>query len=67
MNVYNNIKNIDMSDKKPDNVVFNEKNNTYDAHLKPYATSVGAPVITIEDTVAWKIRWHFITPSAIPR
>ena len=45
-----------MSNKKPDNVVFNSDNNTYDAHLKPYATSVGAPVITVEDTVAWKNR-----------
>lgn len=43
-------------DKKPDNVVFNPETNTYDAALKPYATSVGAPVITTTDTVAWKNR-----------
>ncbi len=42
--------------KKPDNVVFNTDKNQYDAHLKPYATSVGAPVITTEDTVTWKNR-----------
>ncbi len=43
-------------DKKPDNVVFNEENQKYDAALKPYATSVGAPVITTVDTIAWKNR-----------
>ena len=33
-------------DKKPDNVVFNTETQKYDAALKPYATNVGAPVIT---------------------
>jgi len=42
--------------KKPDNVVFNEKSQQYDAALKPYATNTGAPVITSSDTVAWKSR-----------
>ena len=42
--------------KKPDNVVFNTDTQTYDAALKPYGTSVGAPVITMTDTVAWKNR-----------
>lgn len=42
--------------KKPDNIVFDEKSQTYDAALKPYATNVGAPVITTIDTVAWKNR-----------
>lgn len=41
---------------KPDNVVFNTKTQKYDAALKPYATSVGAPVITTTDTTAWKNR-----------
>jgi hypothetical protein len=45
-----------VEDKKPDNVVFNPKTKKYDAALKPYATSVGAPVITITDTIAWKNR-----------
>ena len=45
-----------IKDKKPDNVVFNTETHRYDAALKPYATSVGAPVITIEDTNAWKNR-----------
>ncbi len=40
--------------KKPDAVVFDEKTQQYDAHLKPYATSVGAPVITPVDTTSWK-------------
>ena len=45
-----------IEDKKPDNVVFNTDNQKYDASLKPYATSVGAPVITTTDTIAWKNR-----------
>lgn len=43
-------------DKKPDNVVFNADTKKYDAALKPYATSVGAPVIRPTDTIAWKNR-----------
>ncbi len=43
-------------EKKPDNVVFNTENQHYDAALKPYATSVGAPRITITDTTTWKNR-----------
>ncbi|CAM1344591.1 DUF2452 domain-containing protein [Tenacibaculum amylolyticum] len=43
-------------DKKPDTVVFNTETGKYDAALKPYATSVGAPVITVTDTTAWKNR-----------
>jgi hypothetical protein len=42
--------------KKPDNVVFDEQSQSYNAALKPYATDVGAPVITTNDTVAWKNR-----------
>ena len=44
------------NEKKPDNVVFNAENQKYDAALKPYATNVGAPVITMTDTLAWKNR-----------
>ena len=43
-------------EKKPDNVVFNTDTQQYDAGLKPYATTVGAPVITISDTNSWKNR-----------
>lgn len=42
--------------KKPDNVVFDTETQKYDAALMPYATHVGAPVITTTDTVAWKNR-----------
>ena len=42
--------------KKPDNVVFDSETQKYDAAIKPYATSVGAPVITATDTIAWKNR-----------
>lgn len=45
-----------MNSKKPDPVVFNPNTQTYDASLKPYSTSVGAPVITPIDTIAWKNR-----------
>jgi|TARA_B110000305_G_C19249425_1_gene543989 hypothetical protein len=45
-----------IEDKKPDNVVFNRETKKYDAALRPYATSVGAPVITTTDTIAWKNR-----------
>lgn len=43
-------------EKKPDQVVFNTKTKSYDASIKPYATSVGAPVITPTDNIAWKNR-----------
>ncbi|HBI40918.1 MAG TPA: DUF2452 domain-containing protein [Tenacibaculum sp.] len=42
--------------KKPDNVVFNEKTNKYDAYLKPYATSFSAPKIDIPNSVSSKKR-----------
>ena len=44
-----------METKKPDNVVYS-KTEGYNAHLLPYATSVGAPVIRIDDLVSWKSR-----------
>jgi hypothetical protein len=45
-----------VANKKPDNVVFNYETQKYDAYLRPYGTSVGAPVITTTDTIAWKNR-----------
>ena len=42
--------------KKPDNVVFNQAEQKYDAGLKAYTTNLGAPSITIPDTTAWKNR-----------
>ena len=45
-----------MNQKKPDNVVFDVLSNRYDAALKEYPTNVGAPVIEVVDTIAWKNR-----------
>lgn len=44
------------NDKKPDNVVFNPETKKYDAAIKPYSTSVGAPIITTTDNISWKNR-----------
>ncbi|WP_062053382.1 DUF2452 domain-containing protein [Aquimarina longa] len=44
------------TNKKPDHIVFNSETLKYDAALKPYATSLGAPVISTTDTTAWKNR-----------
>ena len=44
-----------MNNKKPDNIVYSEEQG-YNASLLPYATTVGAPVITTDDVVAWKSR-----------
>jgi hypothetical protein len=43
-----------MASKKPDQVVYNEESGRYDAFLKPYPTNVGAPSISMIDSVAWK-------------
>ena len=42
--------------KKPDNVVYDVKKDTYDARLKEYGTNVGAPAITIENIGPWKTK-----------
>jgi len=42
--------------KKPDQVVYNTEKDRYEAHLKPYATDLAAPVITNTDSIAWKNR-----------
>ena len=41
-------------EKIPDNVVYNETTNKYDASLKPYATNVGAPKIVATNNITWK-------------
>ena len=41
--------------KKPDYVVYTEEDG-YNAHLLPYATNVGAPVIQTDDVDLWKQR-----------
>ncbi len=40
--------------KKPDSVVYNEDSEQFDAFLKPYSTSVSAPVIEPTDLTGWK-------------
>lgn len=44
-----------MKKQRPDNVVFSETDG-YNANVLPYATSVGAPVIRVDDLVSWKSR-----------
>lgn len=44
------------TNKKSDQVVFNEDTQRYDASLKPYATNVGAPAIKVSDNSTWKNR-----------
>lgn len=44
-----------MNTKKPDNVAYSE-DGVYNAHLLPYAKSVGAPIIKIDDLVSLKSR-----------
>ncbi|OGS75304.1 MAG: GTP-binding protein [Flavobacteria bacterium RIFCSPLOWO2_12_FULL_31_7] len=39
----------------PDNVVYSEEKG-YNASFLPYATSVGAPIIKVDDVAAWKSR-----------
>ena len=39
--------------KKPDNIVYTEEDG-YHAKLLPYASTVGAPVIKLEDVASWK-------------
>jgi len=45
-----------MKKNKPDNIVFDEESNKYNASILPYASSVGAPSIKIEDNKSWKER-----------
>ena len=44
-----------MKKERPDNVVFSDEKG-YNASLLPYSTSVGAPVIKVDDLVSWKSR-----------
>lgn len=44
-----------MENKKPDNIVFSEEKG-YNASFLPYSTSVGAPIIKVDDIVSWKSR-----------
>ncbi len=44
-----------MTKEIPDNIVYSEEKG-YHASLLPYSTSVGAPVIKVDDVVSWKSR-----------
>ena len=44
-----------MESKKPDNVVYSETAG-YNASVMRYGTNVGAPVIQIDDVIAFKSR-----------
>ena len=44
-----------MESKKPDNVVYSETEG-YNASVMRYGTNVGAPVIQIDDVIAFKSR-----------
>ncbi|WP_124980778.1 DUF2452 domain-containing protein [Nonlabens xiamenensis] len=41
-------------EKKPDQIVFDEESQTYNASLLPYSSGVGAPKITTPDVTSWK-------------
>jgi len=45
-----------MKSKKPDNIVWDEDNQKYNASLLPYATSVSGPVVKLDDVGAFKER-----------
>lgn len=42
--------------KRPDNVVFDEESQSYNANLLPYGTNIGAPSITTNNLSTWKNR-----------
>lgn len=42
--------------KKPDNIVWDEKEEKYNASLLPYGTNVSAPIIKLDDVGAFKER-----------
>jgi hypothetical protein len=45
-----------MPSKKPDNVVYDEKTQKYNASILPYATNVSGPVIKLDDVGVFKER-----------
>lgn len=46
---------LKMEKEKPDNIVYSAEKG-YHANILPYGTSVGAPVIKVDDLVSWKSR-----------
>lgn len=51
--------------KKPDQVKYNEETGRYDAALTPYATSVGAPRIEMDDIEGWKTQQVVVANSML--
>lgn len=45
-----------MTSKKPDNIVWDEKSQKYNASLLPYGTNTSAPAIVLDDVGAFKQR-----------
>ena len=44
-----------MKKERPDNIVYSDEQG-YNASILPYASSVGAPAIKMDDIVSWKSR-----------
>lgn len=42
--------------QRPDNIVFDEESQTYNAHLMPYGTNIGSPSISANNLSSWKAR-----------
>ncbi|MDB4075716.1 DUF2452 domain-containing protein [Crocinitomicaceae bacterium] len=42
--------------KRPDNVVFDEESQSYNANILPYGTNIGAPSINLSSVSVWKSR-----------
>ena len=45
-----------MKKKRPDNVVFDEETQSYNANILPYGTNVGSPSIKTNNLSNWKSR-----------
>lgn len=45
-----------MTSKKPDNIVWDERSQKYNASLLPYGTNTSAPAIVLDDVGAFKQR-----------
>ena len=42
--------------KRPDNVVFDDESQSYNANILPYGTNIGAPSINLSSVSVWKSR-----------
>ena len=47
---------LNSTKKRPENVVFDSKNQTYNASILPYGTNVGAPSISVTNVSSWKTK-----------